>query len=242
MSWPGWMRDHGGSALASCAVHAVLLFGTTGVMMQPARYEVEAGTGGMEVSLIAAPLPPLESLPVQVPAPAPIVEEAPAAPVNAEDWVLEPVAPPTPSDQAASPKHLIAEAQPDALRQPSAVYGDGSSPVPGTDPTTLYLTGGAVSGTGGRKKNPAPPYPYAAIQQQQEGLVLLQAVIDRAGRPLEVEVVESSGFPLLDQSALRTIRRWKFDAAHIGFLPVQSKILIPIRFILADYRTGRGPS
>ena len=214
----GWVRGHGGSFLASCIVHAVLLFGTTSVMLQPARYEVEAGTGGMEVSLVAAPLPPADGASMPVPVPAP--EESRAEPVKAEEWVLD-----------------IVTKQPQALQQPAPVYGDGSSPVPGTDPTTLYLSGGAASGTGIRKKNPAPPYPFAAIQQQQEGFVLLQAVIDNTGRPLSVEITQSSGFPLLDQSALRTVRRWKFDAAHIGFLPVQSKIAIPIRFLLTSSKT-----
>lgn len=242
MSWSGWVRDHGGSALASCAVHAVLLFGTTSLMLQPARYEVEAGTGGIEVSLIAAPLPPAGSLAVPAPMVPPKVEEVLAAPASADDWVLDPVTPDIHPEGISTAEPPAIEEPPDALRQASAVYGDGSSPGLGIDPTTLYLTGGAASGTGGRRKNPAPPYPYAAIQQQQEGLVLLQAVIDHSGRPLNVEVVESSGFPLLDQSALRTIRRWKFDAAHIGFLPVQSKILIPIRFVLDERRAWRDPS
>ena len=231
----GWVRGHGGSFLASCIVHAVLLFGTTSVMLQPARYEVEAGTGGMEVSLVAAPLPPTGGASMPVPVPEP--EEPLTEPVKAEEWVLDAVTPPPPQEgMAATPEPVVTE-QPQALQQPAPVYGDGSSPVPGTNPTTLYLSGGAASGTGIRKKNPAPPYPFAAIQQQQEGLVLLQAVIDNTGRPLSVEITQSSGFPLLDQSALRTVRRWKFDAAHIGFLPVQSKIAIPIRFLLTSSKT-----
>ena len=229
----GWMRGHEGSFLASCLVHGVLLFGTTSVILQPARYEVEAGTGGMEVSLVAAPLPP--NLGSATPA-APIPEPEPVLPetANEDSWMLDPVVPPAPEEGAAIAPPPSEPEQPHALRQAAPVYGDGSSPVAGIDPTTLYLSGGADSGTPGRKKNPAPPYPYIAIQQQQEGTVLLQAVIDKAGRPISVEIAHSSGFPLLDQSALRTVRRWKFDAAHIGFLPVQTKILIPIRFLLTS--------
>ena len=204
-----------GPFLASCAVHAAVLFGTTSAVMQPVRYEVEAGSGGMEVSLIAAPLPAPAA--AAIPAIPDVPQEAPA-PEAAEDWRLEPV--PLPEPQVVPSPHV----------------GDGSSPVPGTDPTTLYLPGGAATGTNARLKNPAPPYPYPAIRQHQEGLVLLEAVIDKTGRPLRVDVIQSSGFPLLDQSALRTVRRWTFDPAHIGFLPVQSRLVIPIRFVLDDPR------
>ncbi len=206
----------GGSLLVSCAVHAVLLFGTTGLVLRPVRYAVDSGSGGMEVSLMAAP---------------------PAA--DAVDAVVAA----RPSPEAAAPHDVTAEsviADAESLPAPVVVpaaslsAGDGSSPIPGADPTTLYLPGGAATAGGTRFRNPAPPYPYAAIQQRQEGLVMLEAVIDQAGRPVSIEVVEGSGFPLLDQSALHTVRRWKFDAAHIGFLPVQSRIVIPVRFVLTE--------
>ena len=220
MRWVGWTGGYGGSFLASCAVHAALLFGTAGAVMQSAQYEVEAGSGGMEVSLVAAPLTATSSEAGAIAIPeAPKEEPAPAAK--------------TPAQSEPLPDANVATT-------PSSAVGDGSSPVPGNDPTTLYFSGGAASGKHGRFSNPAPPYPYAAIRAQQEGVVTLQAVIDKAGKPLSVEIVQTSGFPLLDESALRTVRRWKFDPAHIGFLPVQSTIVIPIRFVLEDrFRTPR---
>lgn len=238
MQLPEWMSGHGYSVLASCAVHAGLLFGATGAIMQPVRYDVENGTGGMEVSLIAAPLPPMDAAPV--PAIPRIVEEQPSAlPPSPDDWLLDSVRPP-PQEGAAGAPTPRAEERSDALRQDASVYGDGSSPVSGKDPTTLFLSGGALSGKGRRMKNPAPSYPFESIRQQQEGVVMLEALIDKAGRPLSVEMQRSSGFPLLDQSALRTVRRWKFDAAHIGFLPVESRIVIPIRFVLEERLRTRG--
>ncbi len=206
--------NQGGSLLASCMVHAALLFGTTGLVVRPARYAVDSGSGGMEILLIAAP---------------PSTDVVGAAVTT----VPEPVGP-----QEATAEDAIVDAEPlpvsTVVPAASPSAGDGSSPVSGTDPTTLYLSGGAATGGGTRFRNPAPPYPYAAIQQRQEGLVTLEAVVDKAGRPVSVEVVERSGFPLLDQSALHAVRRWKFDAAHIGFLPVQSRIVIPVRFVLTE--------
>jgi protein TonB len=219
-----------GPFLASCAVHAVVLFGTTSAVMQPVRYEVEAGSGGMEVSLIAAPLPAPAA--AAIPAIPDVPQEAPAPEAAAEDWRLEPVPLPEPQAPAVQAAQPVEESDVTVSSLPGPHVGDGSSPVPGTDPTTLYLPGGAAAGTNARLKNPAPPYPYPAIRQHQEGLVLLEAVIDKTGRPLSVDIIQSSGFPLLDQSALRTVRRWKFDPAHIGFLPVQSRVVIPVRFVL----------
>lgn len=212
--WIPALTDSVRGFMTACAVHAFLLFGTSAAIVQPPRYEVEAGSGGMEVSLIAAPLP--EAKTNALPG-----AEGPE-PVPAEETIAEP------------------EPQPVArVEEPSLHVGDGSSPVPGTDATTFYLPGGAASKTRGRFRNPAPPYPYQALQQGQEGLVLLEAEIDNSGRPTRVAVAQSSGFPLLDESALQTVRRWKFDPAHVGLLPIHGQVRIPIRFILENEKRRR---
>lgn len=187
------------SFLISFGLHAALLFGTAGIFVQPPKYDVEAGSGGVEVSLIAGPARQVPETKAQEGGP--IVETA------------EEAAPPPQQPEAAGPT------------------GDGSSPMPGQDPTTFYLPGGA-SGTGGRLKNPAPAYPYQAIRQGQQGLVVLEIFVDKSGRPTSVEIRQSSGFPLLDQSALWTVRRWKFDPAHVGLIPTNARIRAPIRFML----------
>ncbi len=200
------MSEPAVSFLLSFGLHAALLFGTAGIFVQPPKYDVEAGSGGGEVSLIAAPARATET---HSPLPAPKTEpqEEDAITVKTEEAVL-----PQQAD-------------------PAGPVGDGSSPVPGQDPTTFYLPGGA-SGTGGRLKNPAPAYPYAAIRQGQQGLVMLEVLVDKTGRPTRVEIHQSSGFALLDQSALWTVRRWKFDPAHVGFIPTNARIRVPIRFML----------
>ncbi|MDO8730682.1 MAG: energy transducer TonB, partial [Candidatus Omnitrophota bacterium] len=177
------------SFLLACGLHAVLLFGTAGLFVQPPRYDVQSGSGGMEISLVAAPARPAGN-----PSALSVPE---AGPESEEDGLTEEKA------EAAG----------------AGAVGDGSSPVPGQDPTTFYLPGGAASGTGGRFKNPAPAYPYQAIRENQQGVVVLEICVDKNGRPTSVEVAQSSGFPLLDQSALWTVRRWKFDPAHVGFIP-----------------------
>lgn len=195
------------SFLLACGLHAILLFGTAGLFVQPPRYDVESGSGGMEISLVAAPARPSGK-----PSPSSEPEAAPK-----ENGLIE---------------EKAEEAAPRREPEPTGAVGDGSSPVPGQDPTTFYLPGGAASGTGGRLKNPAPAYPYQAIRENQQGVVVLEIFVDQSGHPTSVEIAQSSGFPLLDQSALWTVRRWKFDPAHVGFIPTHARIRVPIRFTL----------
>ena len=81
-------------------------------------------------------------------------------------------------------------------------------------------------------QNPAPEYPELAKQMQQEGLVLLSVDVDRTGYPLKIEMIKSSGFPLLDQAALKAVRHWKFQPGSIGNVPIESTVNVPIRFRL----------
>lgn len=227
------MSEPAVSFLISFGLHAALLFGTAGIFVQPPKYDVEAGSGGVEVSLIAAPLPATgpETQPASgnvpvIPAEAGIREEL--DPRFREDDIIQGERSPAP---AAAAEHQPEKSSGLKTAHSSPYVGDGSSPVPGRDPTTFYLPGGA-SGTGGRLKNPAPAYPYAAIRQGQQGLVMLEVLVDKTGRPTSVKIHQSSGFALLDQSALWTVRRWKFDPAHVGFIPTNARIRVPIRFML----------
>jgi len=81
-------------------------------------------------------------------------------------------------------------------------------------------------------QNPSPPYPELAKKMRQEGLVLLAVDVDREGLPTKVEIEKSSGYRMLDQSALSAVSRWKFQPGRIGDLPVESKVTVPVRFKL----------
>lgn len=113
------------------------------------------------------------------------------------------------------------------------IRGDGSSPVPGQDPTTAYLPfRPQVDGSSGSLKNRAPEYPARARSLGQEGRVLLSVHVDSTGQPTRVEIQESSGHPLLDEAALAAVRQWEFRPARSGFVPVESTVEVPIRFKL----------
>ncbi len=195
------------------------------LFVRPAQYGVEAGTGGIEISLVAAP------------------REG-----NAEQTDLsvahrreQKEAEKTETDNEWGTQETPTVDSVEKAKKGGPV-GDGSSPVPGNDPTTFYSAGGAIAeGKSKYLRNPAPPYPWASLARGEEGLVLLAVTVDKSGRPSQVEIEKSSGFPMLDESSLKTIRRWKFDPAHIGMLTVESKIKIPVRFVLKDQPFAKKP-
>ena len=67
-------------------------------------------------------------------------------------------------------------------------------------PTVLNTTGKAG-------ERPQPPYPKIALEQAQQGSVMLRMTVDDAGLIKTIEVAQSSGFPVLDHSALEFVKR-----------------------------------
>jgi TonB family protein len=63
-----------------------------------------------------------------------------------------------------------------------------------------------INSTGGGGDRPQPPYPKIALEQGQQGSVTLSLKADDAGAITDIEVAESSGFPLLDRSALEFVK------------------------------------
>lgn len=85
-------------------------------------------------------------------------------------------------------------------------------------------------------KNPAPVYPNRARERGWEGVVNLEVFVGSDGLVHHIRVGESSGYGILDDSALRTVRTWRFRPARVGNLSFSSWIRIPVRFLLVEDR------
>lgn len=80
---------------------------------------------------------------------------------------------------------------------------------------------------------PPPPYPAQALRMRQQGRVTLRVLVDEAGRPAEVAVESSSGFRVLDEAALKVVKkRWHFVPATRDGAPIQAWALVPVVFEL----------
>lgn len=80
---------------------------------------------------------------------------------------------------------------------------------------------------------PPPAYPAAARRMRFEGTVLLAVLVDTNGRPLRVEVRESSGHRQLDEVARdQVLARWRFQPAMRDGHAIQAIGLVPVDFRL----------
>ncbi len=80
--------------------------------------------------------------------------------------------------------------------------------------------------------NPKPHYPQEAKRRGYEGEVLLRVEVLSNGQVGEVEVKRSSGYEILDRSAIMAVREWRFIPARRGETPVSVWVTIPVIFQL----------
>lgn len=80
--------------------------------------------------------------------------------------------------------------------------------------------------------NRKPRYPSLSIRMEEEGTVLLRALIRADGRASKVQIGKSSGHPLLDESALNAVRDWHFSPASVNNHPVDEWYQLPVTFRL----------
>ncbi len=81
-------------------------------------------------------------------------------------------------------------------------------------------------------EKPLPLYPKVARQRGWQGTVTLKVTVQEEGVPKEISVEQTSGFPLLDQTAAETIKNWKFQTLRSGNLTLPYSVLIPVQFVL----------
>jgi TonB family protein len=81
-------------------------------------------------------------------------------------------------------------------------------------------------------ENPKPDYPQKAREKGHEGEVVLRVEVLSNGRVGQIEIKKSSGYELLDQSALTTVKQWKFIPASKGNVRIPFWVNIPIKFQL----------
>lgn len=81
-------------------------------------------------------------------------------------------------------------------------------------------------------ENPKPVYPAAARRRGMQGVVLLGVAVTKEGHVEKIDVLQTSGFRVLDRSAVKSVKKWRFIPARMGEKNVSSQMEIPIRFIL----------
>lgn len=78
--------------------------------------------------------------------------------------------------------------------------------------------------------NVAPPYPEEARAAGLQGKVTLRLRIGIDGRVESLKILTSSGVPSLDESALATVKQWRFEPARKLGRPVVMEVKTAVSF------------
>ena len=105
-------------------------------------------------------------------------------------------------------------------------------------PTRQAIKAALPTATGTKVTRPTiitssrPTYPRVARESGWEGTVIVRTLVDTNGRPSQVTIRKSCGYPTLDQAAKDAVHRWKFTPAKDGNIPITKWVDIPIKFDL----------
>ena len=77
-----------------------------------------------------------------------------------------------------------------------------------------------------------PEYPADAKEQRVQGVVVLQAMIDKEGDVAKLQLI--SGHPLLAPAAIEAVKQWKYKPYLLNNYPVEVDTQIQVSFTLQD--------
>jgi len=82
------------------------------------------------------------------------------------------------------------------------------------------------------RSNPPPKYPSVARRRGFQGNVVLEVLVSPVGNVIELHVLYSSGYPILDRAAKSSVKNWTFEPGMRGQKKVEMWVRVPIRFEL----------
>jgi protein TonB len=79
-----------------------------------------------------------------------------------------------------------------------------------------------------------PKYPRLAKRKKQQGTSIIRAKISKLGTVDEVRLYQTSGYRLLDKSAISALRQWQFEPAIQAGVSVTTWVQVPVKFQLEN--------
>ena len=173
-----------------------------------------------EIPAVSEETPPKVMISLSRPQPKPIVQPkiVPVPPVQ-KVVPLKPQKPKiTPSPVIEQPviTQTVSEPTPAPVAPPVPVLQE-TAPYAGAD----YL------------HNPEPEYPEIAMNRGWEGRVLMKVHVKPDGRPDDISILQSSGQRILDDEAVKTVKKWSFVPAKRGENAIAGWVTVPITFKLS---------
>jgi TonB family protein len=135
---------------------------------------------------------------------------------------------PDPTPDEPEPIRLPEEEQPDIEVPDSDIFFDIPDAPPAVEPDGPIIVAGDVVAP---EKVDAPPpvYTETARKARIQGVVIVQAIIDKSGNVTNVKVLK--GLPMgLEQSAVDAVKRWRFRPATLNGKPVAVYYNLTVNF------------
>jgi periplasmic protein TonB len=172
----------------------------------------------------------LAPLPVVPPPPLPVIEPPPVVTATPPPKPkLKPRPTPKPAPKPKPPPPLAPPA-PAPVVPPPAVTTPASAAaltVPAPEPVIVPASTRATS-----RRNPKPDYPTLAKRRGWQGKVLLEVEVLSDGTPGKIQVAASSGREVLDNAAIKAVKRWLFEPARRDNTPISTTLNLSIVFKL----------
>lgn len=162
-------------------------------------------------------------------------------------WITPPpkVPDPPPLEAKVMPKPITApprvHMQPVATPPPAPAFtDDGSAPAgpiapPSPEPSVSVAPPGPPEATLAYRAAPLN-FPAIAVRQHMHGTVLLRVLVDEEGKPIQVEMEQSSGYALLDRSARdQVLSKWRFQPAIVDGRATKAWARVPVSFELREF-------
>jgi len=179
----------------------------------------------LSFSTVSQPEPPVEEPVVDaVPEPQkPEVVEKP--PEKAKPVLAKKPKPQKPEPVKEKPKKVAKKPKPAEPKKPAMERSvTEKSQSPGLSNEPVMVTEPAI------RNWVEPRYPRMAQRRNQQGVVMLDVIVDEQGNPVTVDVLKSSGYPVLDDAAVDAVKRWSFQPEQRNQQFVRSRVHIPVVF------------
>jgi TonB family protein len=137
---------------------------------------------------------------------------------------------PDPTPDEPEPIRLVEEIETVDVPETDVIFDIPEGPPPADEPEGPIMVGGDVLAP---EKINAPPPQYTEIARKAriQGVVIVQAIIDKEGSVTNVKVLK--GLPMgLDQAAVDAIKKWKFKPATLNGKPVAVYYNLTVNFQL----------
>lgn len=195
----------------------------------PARIKFPAITITMSYKKIAEPLPVKKivkkipqkitekkraKVPEKVKKPSPVkVEKKVTAPLPVKKEVIE---------------RKIETRQDDNTEEAAAAKGSVDGQKKAGEPASGKVTEAVPL----YKTNPEPLYPRMAKKRGYEGTVLLNVLVNGKGLVDNIWIFKSSGYNILDNAAMDTVKDWTFVPGRRGNKTIKMWVQVPVKFEL----------